>query len=220
VFEGKMIVVESLWDREALPWQADWYRERVREHLGAATDASFRLWYTDRALHGFDLKQEDETRTVTFLPVLQQALRDLSAWVEKGVVPPATTRYRIADGQIVLPPTARERLGVQPVVTVTIGGKDRAEVAAGQTVEFAGTIEAPPGAGKIVRAEWDFEGKGLFADNAAVEPGQKVTLRARHTFARPGTYFTTLRGYSHRDGNDSTPFARIRNLGRVRVVVK
>ena len=25
-FEGKMIVVESLLDREALPWQADWYR--------------------------------------------------------------------------------------------------------------------------------------------------------------------------------------------------
>ena len=28
VFDGKMILVESLWDREALPWQADWYRAR------------------------------------------------------------------------------------------------------------------------------------------------------------------------------------------------
>ena len=33
-FEGKMIVVESLLDREALPWQADWYRSKVREHFG------------------------------------------------------------------------------------------------------------------------------------------------------------------------------------------
>ena len=33
-FEGKMIVVESLLDREALPWQADWYRSQVQEHLG------------------------------------------------------------------------------------------------------------------------------------------------------------------------------------------
>ncbi len=25
-FEGKVIVLESLWDREAMPWQGDWYR--------------------------------------------------------------------------------------------------------------------------------------------------------------------------------------------------
>ena len=36
-FEGKMIVVESLLDREALPWQADWYRAKAHEHLGGAT---------------------------------------------------------------------------------------------------------------------------------------------------------------------------------------
>ncbi len=29
---GKMIVVASLLDREAFPWQADWYRARVAEH--------------------------------------------------------------------------------------------------------------------------------------------------------------------------------------------
>ena len=40
-FEGKMIVVESLLDREALPWQADWYRARVHEHFGDATRRAF-----------------------------------------------------------------------------------------------------------------------------------------------------------------------------------
>jgi hypothetical protein len=51
-FDGKMIVAASLWDREAMPWQADWYRQRVAGHLGATTDDSFRLWYTDHAVHG------------------------------------------------------------------------------------------------------------------------------------------------------------------------
>ena len=53
-----MIVVESLLDREALPWQADWYRSKVREHFGEAADEHFRLWFTDNALHGDDELQE------------------------------------------------------------------------------------------------------------------------------------------------------------------
>lgn len=220
VFDGKMIVVESLWDREALPWQADWYREKVKQHLGAATDGRYRLWFTDHALHGFDLAQEDETRTTTYLPILQQALRDVSAWVEKGIAPPATTSYRLVDGQIVMPPDAEHRLGVQPVVTVSVGGGDRIDIAAGQSVEFTGTIEVPPGAGSVIRAEWDFEGKGDFPVQSDIQPGTKVTVHASHTFTKPGTYFATLRGYSQRDGDTDTPFARIRNLGRARVVVK
>ena len=31
-FKGKMIVLASLWDREAFPWQADWYRSKVKEN--------------------------------------------------------------------------------------------------------------------------------------------------------------------------------------------
>ena len=33
-FKGHMIVLESLWDREAFPWQADWYRSKVKAALG------------------------------------------------------------------------------------------------------------------------------------------------------------------------------------------
>ena len=32
-FKGKMILLESLWDREAFAWQADWYRNKVKENL-------------------------------------------------------------------------------------------------------------------------------------------------------------------------------------------
>jgi hypothetical protein len=49
-FKGKMILLGSLLDREAYPWQCDWYRERVKENLGDRTDDNFRLWYTDNAM--------------------------------------------------------------------------------------------------------------------------------------------------------------------------
>jgi hypothetical protein len=220
-FEAKMIVVESLWDREALPWQADWYREKVRQHLGSRTDDCFRLWYTDRALHGAEIRQQDETRTVTYQPVLQQALRDVAAWAEKGIAPPATTGYRVEDGQVIVAPTARERRGIQPLVSLQANGAARADVAAGQTVQFTGTIEVPPGTGSVVRAEWDFEGKGDFpVASELTDERAKVSVRASHAFARPGTYFVALRGSSQRSGDATTPFARIRNLARARVVVK
>lgn len=62
IFDGKMIVVESLWDREAFPWSADWYRSLVQKHFGASTDEQFRLWYTDHALHGDEPGVENPTQ--------------------------------------------------------------------------------------------------------------------------------------------------------------
>jgi hypothetical protein len=47
-----------------------------------------------------------------------------------------------------------------------------------------------------------------------------VTLKTTYAFSKPGTYFPTLRAVSKRQGDGKTPFARIQNLGRVRVVVK
>ena len=85
---------------------------------------------------------------------------------------------------------------------------------------FTGTIAVPPGAGSVIRAEWDFESKGDFPVLSDVEPAPEVTVRASHSFAAPGTYFATLRAYSQRDGDTDTPYARIRNLGRARVIVK
>lgn len=220
-FEGKMIVAASLWDREAMPWQADWYRERVKEYLGAKTDQNFRLWYTDHALHGDEPTTEAASRIVSYVPVLQQALRDLSAWVEKGTPPPASTNYTISGGQVVVPPTAAERRGIQPVVTLRVNGRDRVEIAAGQTVTFNGTIDVPPGAGKVVAAEWDFDGSGAFAQSAQINHGvASAKVSVTHRFEKPGTYFAALRGTAQRQGDEVTPYARINNLDRVRVVVR
>jgi hypothetical protein len=219
-FDGKMIVAASLWDREAMPWQADWYRQRVAGRLGARTDESFRLWYTDHAVHGDEPTSEAASRIVSYVPVLQQALRDVASWVEDGTPPPASTAYRISEGQVVLPANAAERRGIQPVVTLSVNGAERIEVRAGQSVTFTGTIEVPPAAGSIIAAEWDFEGTGKFeAAPVAKRSAERVTVSMTHRFDKPGTYFTGLRGVSQRDEAAGTPYQRIRNLARVRVVV-
>lgn len=223
-FKGKMILLSSLWDREAFPWQADWYRSKVKENLGDSTDNNFRLWYTDHALHGDLTKQEDPTHTVSYLGVLQQALRDLSAWVEKGIAPPATTNYTIEDGQVIVPATAAERRGIQPVITLKANGGERADVKVGEAVTFTAFIEVPPNAGKLVSAAWDFEGAGTFTVEGKLIPDSKkvhsVTLKTTYTFTKPGTYFPTLKVASQRQGDKKTPYTLIKNLGRVRVVVK
>lgn len=223
-FKGKMILLSSLWDREAFAWQADWYRERVKENLGDNTDNNFRLWYTDRALHGDLSKQEDPTRTVSYLGVLQQALRDLSAWCEKGIAPPPTTNYKIEDSQVIVPPTASERKGIQPIVNLTIKGAKKIETKAGKKVTFNAIVEVPLHTGKIVAAEWDFEGAGTFPINQQNvvfdEKTGRATLTMTHKFKKSGIYFPTLRVSSQREGDAKTLFARIQNLDRVRVVVK
>ncbi|WP_202410407.1 hypothetical protein [Pseudomaricurvus sp. HS19] len=223
-FDGKMILLESLWDREAFPWQADWYRARVEEHLGGDIDNRFRLWMTDRALHGDHTQQDDPTQAVSYLGTLQQALRDLAAWVEEGIEPPANTSYRVVEGQVIVPETAAERHGIQPVVKVTANGAERAEIKAGKKVTLKAVIEVPPGTGTVSAAAWDLDGSGEFATR--VDPSDlkvkngKVTVKLKHRFEQSGTWFPVLRATSSRSGEADSPYAQIGNLGRVRVVVK
>ena len=54
----------------------------------------FRVWIVDNALHGDVERQEDPARTVSYVGVLHEALRELVAWVEQGRPPLASTRYR------------------------------------------------------------------------------------------------------------------------------
>uniref|UniRef100_UPI002742113F PKD domain-containing protein n=1 Tax=Actinoplanes sp. RD1 TaxID=3064538 RepID=UPI002742113F len=217
---GKMLVVQNLMDIDAFPWFADWYRSRVADHLGDAAEDSFALWYIDHAQHDNPSSVAAEARTIAYGTVLQQALRDLSAWVERGIRP-ATTSYTVAGSQVVVPAGAAERGGVQPVVDLRADGGVRAEVAVGQPVTFHARVEVPPGAGSVVAAEWDFLGSGDYPVPAAVATPQPVVdLSATHAFTAPGTYFPVLRAASHRDGDQQTPFGRIQNLGRVRVVVR
>jgi hypothetical protein len=229
-FAGKMIVVCCLMDEAAYVWQADWYRSLVRQALGDRLDGQYRLWLVDHAMHTApnvmpgDPKPVRTTRVVPYSGVLQQALRDLSAWVERGIAPPPSTEYEMVDGQVRVPARAAERRGIQPVVTLTANGRDRAAVAVGEPVEFSAVIAAPPGAGVVVGAEWDFEGAG---DYPIIEPFEdatlsmsQLTMTTTYAFSEPGTYFPALRATVHREGDAESPFARVQNLGRVRVVVE
>src|SRR6202011_4317873 len=142
---------------------------------------------------------EDATHVVCYQGVLQEALRDLAAWVEKDIPPPASTGYKIDDGQVVIPATATQRLGIQPVVTLKANDHVRADIGAGQSVTFTGTITVPPGAGSVIAAQWDFDGTGVFATSSSVPRRRAtVTVTITHRFDRPGTYFPALRGISQR----------------------
>jgi len=46
-----------------------------------------------------------------------------------------------------------------------------------------------------------------------------VSVETTHVFTTPGTYFPVLRATTQRQGDPNTPFARVDNIGRVRVVV-
>jgi hypothetical protein len=226
-FAGKMIAVCSLMDETCCPWQGDWYRSRVQEALGDRLDDHYRLWFVEHAMHTSPTVVEGDprpvrtTRAVSYAGVLQQALRDLSAWVENGRVAPASSEYEIVDGQVVIPATAAERGSIQPVVRVTANGGSRAEVAVGEDVELVAEVDVPAGTGTIVTAEWDFEGAGDFPQPTEGLDGSARHLRVAtsHAFSEPGTYYPALRVASHRQGDVETPFARVLNLGRVRVVV-
>jgi hypothetical protein len=216
---GKMLVLQALWDTGATAWQADWYRSKVKAALGAGFEDSYALWYMDHAQHDTPSAATALARTISYQGMLQQALRDMAAWVERGVSP-ARTAYRLADSSVVTPATAAERGGVQPVVSLEVGGSARVEVKVGEPVTFTGRIETPPGAGQAVAAEWDFEGAGDFPERETIAPpAEAVTLTRTHAYATPGTRFAVLRGISQRDGDPETPYGRVWNLGRMRVVV-
>jgi hypothetical protein len=216
-----MIVVECLHDGDALPWQADWYRKKVAAVEGPQIDEKYRLWYVDNANHTDPTTETLETHAVAYSGTVQYALRELSAWVEHGIVPPPTSQYRVQDGQVHVPASAAERKGIQPVVHLRVNGGERAEVAAGESVTFTAQIEPPLAPGKVVSAKWDFEGVGTYPDAAELgDPTSEIVhVSATHAFSNPGTYFPALRVASQREANPSTPFARSLNLSRVRVAV-
>lgn len=216
---GRMIVVACLLDREAFAWQADWYRQRVAEHLGDAADERFRLWFIDNALHGDEEEQEHPTHSVSYIGALQHALRAVAAWVERGVEPAETSAYEIVDGQTIVAGDARARRGVQPVVTLTANGSERADVARGETVALCATVAVPPRAGAVTRVEWDLDGSGAFTDIVDVDGRANIVSERRFSWDDGGTRFVTVRVTSQPADAVGTPHTRTFNLARARVVV-
>lgn len=224
LIQGKVIIVASLMDESAYAWQADWYRRKIAEvHPDAEENQLCRLWYVDHSLHDDRAETIDELRVTSYLGALRQALLDLAQWVEKGVEPLPSSVYEVNIGQMVVPDTAVERKGIQPVVTLQANGSTCAHVKCGDTVSFVAHAEVPDGAGSLTRAEWSFEGEPTYPYHGKLElqdGGQRGVIRAEYAFEEPGTYFVAIRVSAERNGNKEDIFTQVRNLERVRVVVE
>jgi len=228
-FDGKVIVLGSALDVEAFPWSVDWYRHQVEAVAGDAYDDMFRVWFMDNADHNPTTRTvAAEAHIVGYDGEMQQALLDLDTWVVDGVAPPASTNYRVTeDSQIEVSTDARERGGVQPVVTLAVASADasserdvRVAVAAGEPLTFTMTALVPPGVGEIVRVEWDFASSGIFDVRSRLDrPAPEVQLTESHTYTETGTHFAVVRATAHRAGDTDAVHGLIQNLARVRVVV-
>jgi hypothetical protein len=221
--KGKMILCCMVWDREAFAWQGDWYRNKVKAHLGDATDDNFRLWYNDRATHG---GEDDPTEVTRYESTLFQALLDISDWVERGIAPSKTTDYVVDEGQVMLAEDGKNRGGIQPVPYATVNGRERADVKPGEKVTIHVVVDVPKGTGKVVKADWCLDDTKQFilpVDLSAAKysaDGGHVEFDTTVSYDRAGTYFPTVKVCSERKGDANTTYTRIANLGKVRVVVK
>ncbi|KAI2844657.1 hypothetical protein CBS11852_2196 [Aspergillus niger] len=220
-FSGKMIVMDTLLDNKAFPWQADWYRQKAKSALGDRFNDNYRLYYSDHADHEMGPVEEAvKYRLIDFTGLFEQHLRDLAAWVEDGIEPPAQTRYKIENSQVKVPTSASQRGGIQPVAHLKVQNGTRAEIRAGSSVTLQANIEVPHDAGKIVSVEWDLYGNASFAKVDFGPPNRLVNVNVTHTYETPGVYIPSVRVASHRSGEKGSSNFLAYNMGRARVVVK
>lgn len=224
----KVIILESLMDESAFPWQGDYYRRLVeRENPDRESKDLVRLWYMEHCMHT-DCEEGnggDHQHIVSYLGALHQGLLDLSDWVERGIEPALSTNYVMDGAQVIVPKTAAQRGGIQPVVTLLSDGEIRKEIRAGEEVAFQAAIELPKGSGELDEVTWDFEASDSFMPSGTVssvvwndEGIGTATAETSFTFTKPGTYFPVIKVASNRNAGDI--FTRIRNQARMRVVVK
>jgi hypothetical protein len=222
-----MMLLTNAFDGTNWPTHGENYARFVRRDLGDAVDESFRLYFVDHAAHGPAMMYPPgrppvtQSRVIDYGGVFRQAVRDLIAWVEDAVEPLPSTGYEwTADGRLVFAEDAATRSGFQPVITATANGGERAEVAVGEPVQLRAVIEAPPGAGFVVAADWDFEGLATWSFSHELDGTSALAeIETTHTFDQPGVYFPSLRAALHRDGDLTDRCYRAWNIARVRVVV-
>ncbi|WP_022867279.1 hypothetical protein [Schaalia vaccimaxillae] len=223
VFNGKVILVSNLQDVDAFPWHADWYAKRITTATGPGDVSDrLRIYYNENADHlEGEVVGAKTARVVPHDPMVRRALKDLAAWVEEGIEPPASSVYTVTDGQVQVPKDSSRR-GIQPVVSLTaVGGEQIAErrfqVRAGDSLTFEVLAQMPVGAGNLTGIDWDITGRGEWSD-LRVLTGTSGSARLTHTFAQAGTYDITARVSSTRSGGEE-PFTTISNLATIRVVV-
>lgn len=143
--------------------------------------------------------------------------------------------------------TAKERKGLQPVITLSANGRVCAHVKAGEKVVLRAEAQVPEGAGSVTEIQFSFSDPmfGTYArrgnpedyhtfmaagrsDRVQGELESFVTEDGRNgacasvtaSYDRPGTYFATafVKAQRNRDGNDV--FTQVKNLARVRIIAE
>ncbi|WP_296306214.1 hypothetical protein [Pseudomonas sp.] len=227
----RTIVLENLSDPASYPYVAGLYADQVRRALGAQTESMFRIYYQDNAPHGaFPTAMPDPsggmaiTRVASVGGVLNQALLDLAAWAERGADPLPSTNYALdAMTQVVLPRTAKERGGLQPVVELTANGSERVQVAVNRPVTLVAKIDMPPGAGEVVDYDWYLGAPDSKFEPAIAlsKPQRSVSISRKVKFPAPGDYAVTFRVRGERNGKSAAESTTpLENIARVRVIVR
>jgi hypothetical protein len=225
-YEGKLMWVHHTHDSSLWPPQGVLYKEAVLRSQGPQrAREKFCLRWTENAEHispaflESSPKRATQTWLIDYLPIIEQCLVDLYSWVEKGVVP-AETAYVFADGKVSLPAGAKERGGIQPVVSVKVNGAARVDVAVGVPVTLELEAAAPPEGGTITAVEWSPDGSGQFAADAALDGRQtSVRVSKTHRYDKPGVYFASARVTAHKEGDIHSKHRRLMNVASARVVV-
>lgn len=208
----RVMILEGMDDNLSWPIFNASYYERVKSALGPARAGQMvRFYLHDHGRHAQGAGQPG---------IFQQSMQDLMAWVEKGVVPPPSTRYTIGKGQVIPAPRAADRHGLQPVMSLTADGVSRATVGVNQPVKLAASLEMPPRTGQIVQYNWTVADK-TEAPVIVDKPQSLVNVEKAVSFAAPGTYVIRLSVNGQRDGQVAPANQTLlQNYKEVRIVVQ
>jgi hypothetical protein len=204
------------------------YDQAVRSHLGDSAAGRWRLWLMENAEHvpGSAIipgpPPVPSSRLIEGFGALEAGVDAMVAWIEEGEIPSGDTVYDFdsVHNRVTLVSTPAARHGIQPTVTASADGGERAQVRAGDEVTLAANAAVPDGVGAIVEMAWDFDGSGEWTVQPFERgPAPSVSRRVAHRYEVPGEYFPSCRVISHAFGDSFDPYARIMNFGRCRVVV-
>jgi len=226
-YKGKLMWIHHTHDSSVWPaWGTLYHRAVLQAQGPEGANERFRIRWTEYAEHGpYDMVPPEpnraaSTRLIDFRGITEQSLMDLVDWVERGIEP-VGTNYRFEDGRVLLPSSAAERGGIQPVASATANRGARAEVSRGEPVTLEVHAEVPQGAGNIVSVEWDFDGSGTYPyRHEGIDGTQpRLSVSTEHVYDRPGTFFATARVSAHRHGDVGATLCRIETIAQARVVV-
>lgn len=226
-YKGKMIVISNMLDVDAYPWHGDWYAKQVKASLGEKKyRQNFRLWFNDHADHhdGSVIisgnSDSKNVRLVSYVGILEQAVKDVSSWVENNRVPASTTGYAVKNGQVEYVKENTQRNGIQPNVSLSVGGQKSIQLSAGQKVTLEGVITLPEKA-KFITVEWSQMGQDDFVkgDFTRISPYQ-IKVKQPFVYHQSGVFFPVLRVTTQRDGAKLDYSKQVSNLDRVRLIVK